>query len=565
MKPIIYQLFPRWFANPVQNPVPDGTIQQNGCGKFNAITTTALRSIKALGVTHVWYTGVVEHSTTTGYEQFGIPSSNPHVVKGNAGSPYSIRDYYDVDPDLAVSVPSRMQEFEALIHRTHKAGLKVIIDFVPNHLAREYHSDSKPAGVDDFGSADDSAKAFAPDNNFYYIPGVPFSPSIDLGAGDDAYREFPAKVTGNDCFSPSPSVCDWYETVKLNYGVDYATGEHHFSPIPDTWHKMLHILRFWAAKGVDAFRCDMVFMVPVEFWHWAIGLIKEEFPHILFIAEIYDVSLYRPFISYGGFDFLYDKVTLYDTLRDILTCRKPASALTSCWQTVDGINDHMLCFLENHDEQRIASPQFLGNAAKALPALVVASTITTAPFMLYSGQELGEPATEAEGFSGLDGRTTIFDYWSVDSLRRWYNGGKFSTALLSADEKRLRKTYAKVLSLCNAEPAIAQGAFYDLMYVNYDNFDSSKIFAYLRHHGNDTILVVANFGNGVANAAVTIPEHAFTFLGITPATYSATELMQGAQATVILSPQSPFSVVVQPHNVVMWKIIENNKKIKGRF
>ncbi len=556
MKPIIYQLFPRWFANSVSNPVPNGTIEQNGCGKLEFITTSALKSIKRLGVTHVWYTGVIEHSTTTDYSRFNIRSSNPHIVKGKAGSPYSIRDYFDIDPDLAVDVTNRMHEFEELVARTHKAGLKVIIDFVPNHLAREYFSDAKPAGVADFGENDDTGLAFSPSNNFYYLPGTHFSPSIDLGTGDNAYSEFPAKVTGNDCFSPSPSINDWYETVKLNYGVDYASGQCHFSPIPDTWHKMLTILLYWADKGIDAFRCDMVFMVPLDFWHWAIAQVKEKYPHIQFIAEIYDVALYRPFITHGGFDYLYDKVTLYDTLRDVLIGYKPASALTSCWQTVDGINSHMLCFLENHDEQRIASPQFLGDAAKALPAIVVAASISTAPFMLYSGQELGEPATDAEGFSGRDGRTSIFDYWSVDSLRRWFNNGKFNTARLTPNEKKLRQTYSRILNLCNREPAIAQGAFYDLMYVNYDNIGSNNVFAYLRHYGSDTILVVANFGHNEARVNLHIPEHAFSFLNIATGEYHATELLSANEATVKLSSEQPFNAIVPPHNAVLWKIIE---------
>lgn len=549
MKPIIYQVFPRWFTNTVTNTVPDGDISQNGCGKLNHFTPTLLRAIRNLGVTHIWYTGIIEHATATSYEQFGIKSSTPSVVKGKAGSPYAIRDYYDIAPDLAEDVPGRMKEFEKLVLRTHEAGLKVILDFVPNHVAREYFSDAKPRGTEDFGAHDNTDVAFSPDNSFYYMPGQEFiSPT---GAND--YREFPAKATGNDCFTAAPSVNDWYETVKLNYGIDYRDGSQHFSPIPATWQKMLHILRYWAKKGVDAFRCDMAFMVPLEFWHWATEQIKKEFPSIQFIAEIYDTGLYRPFIEYGGFDYLYDKVTLYDTLCAILRGNAPASAITSCWQTVDGINNHMLHFLENHDELRLASSQFMGSAMETLPALIVSATISSAPFMIYAGQELGENAPDAEGFSGHDGRTTIFDYWSIPSLRRWYNGGKCNSSRLLKQEKSLRKTYKKVLNLCNTEKAVACGQFYDLMYVNYNNLDPRFQYVYLRHFKDETILIAVNFSDDTAELNINIPRHAFDFLKIADGNYSATELLTEEKAQLTISSTRQIPVTIRPHGAVMWK------------
>ena len=366
MKPVIYQLLPRLFTNQCSSCVHYGTIEQNGVGKMNDITGRVLDSIRALGVTHVWYTGVIEHATTTDYSQYGITRDNPHIVKGKAGSPYAIKDYYDIDPDIAVDVPNRMTEFEALVKRTHNAGLKVVIDFVPNHVARQYHSDVKPAGIEDLGADDDRTKHFDPNNNFYYIPRQQFMPhDVFLGEGKDTYIEFPAKATGNDCFTAFPSKNDWYETIKINYGRDYGDHTEHFDPIPNTWFKMLHFLRYWASKGIDAFRCDMVHMVPVQFWKWAIPQVKEKYPNILFIAEIYDVGLYRDYLYNGKFDYLYDKVTLYDTLRNIQCHNASAATLTNCWQTVDGISDHMLNFLENHDEQRFASWEYAGNAALA--------------------------------------------------------------------------------------------------------------------------------------------------------------------------------------------------------
>ena len=562
MKPIIYQLFPRLFTNECSNCIPNGTIEQNGVGKMNQINDKVLKSIKELGITHVWYTGVIEHATKTDYSVHGINPDNPHVVKGNAGSPYAIKDYYDIDPDIAEDIPNRMQEFENLVKRTHDNGMKVIIDFVPNHVARQYHSDVKPAGIEDLGVGDNPDMMFAPNNNFYYITRQVFSPQFDLGSGKDAYFEFPAKATGNDCFSAFPSGNDWYETVKLNYGVDYGNGSRHFDPIPDTWFKMVNILRFWASKGIDAFRCDMVCMVPVVFWGWAIPLVKEKYPDIKFIAEIYDVSIYRDYIYRGGFDYLYDKVTLYDTLRGVQCCNISAASITSCWQTVDGINDHMLNFLENHDEQRFASAQYAGNAAIVTPSLVVSATINRGPMMIYQGQELGEKAADAEGFSGMDGRTTIFDYWSIPTVNRWYNGGKCNDKRLTDEEKSLRNLYKKVLNICNTEKAISDGEFFDLMYVNYGNVNPHRHYTYLRHYEDETILIAVNFGDEKADVTINIPPHAFDYLKLQQGNYNGTELLTGEKGKFSITSAEGFHTSIEPFNAVMWKLTpKKGKKI----
>ena len=547
-KAIIYQLMPRWFTNCNEKCVPNGSIRQNGCGKFNEIDESKLRSIKSLGATHVWYTGIIEHATATDYSRQGITPCNAHVVKGKAGSPYAIRDYYDVCPDFAVKVKNRMAEFEALVERTHRVGLKVIIDFVPNHVAREYESDAKPIGVQDLGENDNPMMFFDPKNNFFYITGQEFAPvGVDLGSGENAYREYPARATGNDCYSASPSRDDWYETVKLNYGVDPWNGSTHFDPVPPTWEKMLDILKFWTAKGVDGFRCDMAHMVPVAFWHWAIKQIKAINPDIVFIAEIYDVALYRSYINEGGFDYLYDKVTLYDTLRGIMCDGWPASDLTRCWQTVEGISAHMLNFLENHDEQRIASKQFCGEPLKALPALVVSATMSKCPFMVYAGQELGEPAADAEGYSGLDGRTTIFDYWSVPTLRRWHQGKP------TAPERQLRTMYRKILNLCNSEKTLAEGEFFDLMYVNQDTLDTRRQYAYLRHCDGAMALVVANFGDEAANTGVRIPGHALDCARMASGEYNITELLSGETTTGTLAGDSVMPVQVPAHSARIYR------------
>lgn len=561
-KPVIYQMLPRLFANYNANCVPSGTIMQNGCGKLNDITAKVLRQIADLGATHVWYTGVIEHAHCSDYTRYGIERDNQHVVKGQAGSPYAIKDYYDIDPDLAVDVPDRLGEFAELVKRTHHEGMKVIIDFVPNHVARRYHSDAAPKGVKDFGFNDDNTRFFAPDNNFYYIPRQQFAPSIDLTSGGDPYVEFPAKASGNDCFTAFPGRYDWYETVKLNYGVDYGDHSTHFDPIPDTWRKMVAILKYWARKGIDGFRCDMAFMVPIEFWHWAIPQVKAHYTDVLFIAEIYDVAQYRPFIDYAGFDYLYDKVNLYDTLRAIETANHSAALITNCWQTVDGIGPHMLNFLENHDEQRFASAFYAGDPWRVLPSLVVSTMISTGPMMIYFGQELGERAADAEGFSGRDGRTTIFDYWSIEKIRRWLNHGD-ARGQLTEDEQELRAMYRRVLTLANKEEAIREGAFFDLMYVNYDNprFNPHRHYAFLRSHGDETLLIIVNFGTEDSSVAVNIPLHAFNVLdipqGIDP---RASELLSGVRVQKALAATVPFEADVRAHGAVIWKFSRSRIK-----
>lgn len=562
-KPIIYQLIPRLFGNTTENCIPNGTIEENGVGKMNDITPIVLNSIKQLGITHIWYTGIIEHAHKTDYTKYGMPNDNPNVIKGNAGSPYAIKDYYDVDPDIAINVPKRINEFEQLVKRTHDAGMKVIIDFVPNHVARQYHSDVKPVGIEDLGKGDDNTYFFKHNNNFYYIPRQQFLPNIEVTEDESSYYEFPAKASGNDAFTAFPGEYDWYDTVKLNYGVDYGDGSCHFDPIPDTWFKMLHILRYWASKGIDGFRCDMVHMVPLEFWNWAISNIKETYPGLVFIAEIYDTRLYRDFIKIGGFDYLYDKVTLYDTLRGIQCSNYSAAQITNCWQTVDGINDNMLSFLENHDEQRFASKQFAGDAAIVIPSLVISAMINKGPFMIYAGQELGEPAADAEGYSGCDGRTTIFDYWSIPTIRRWFNKGRCDGSLLTGREKWLRDIYSKIMTLCNEEKAISQGAFFDLMYVNYVNstLKPHDQYVFMRSFENETLIIAVNFRANSCDLKINIPCHAFNILNIKEGTYEATELITGEKAKKTLSSKEQFETFISPYNAVVWKLCA--KKIKS--
>ena len=528
-KIIIYQVFTRLFGNSKNVCKRNGTLVENGCGKMDFFDSVTLRRIKKLGATHIWYTGVIRHASKTDYSAYGVPSQHPAVVKGNAGSPYAITDYYDVDPDLAVEVDKRMEEFEALVERTHNMGLKVIIDFVPNHVARQYKSVAKPEGVKDLGETDDTGLEFSPGNNFYYCTGVPFEPYFDLmcGAGYP-YTEFPAKATGNDHFDSHPGSTDWYETVKLNYGVDYCDAggrSYHFDPVPDTWHKMAAILDFWAGKGVDGFRCDMAEMVPVEFWSWAIARTKAAHPGLLFIGEVYNPSLYRNFVA-CGFDYLYDKVGMYDCLCGVMRGGCPASAITWQWQSVDDIKDHMLYFLENHDEMRLASDFLVGDGRRGVPALVISALMGGNPYMLYAGQEFGERGMDSEGFSGRDGRTTIFDYWTVPSLYHGY----VDRRKMSAGEMLLEGVYTKVLNIARTEKAVADGLFFDLMYANNDgacSFNPDRQYAFLRKCGSDVLLVAVNFYDKAVDCGIRLPHHAFEYLGLPEKRVKACDLLGG--------------------------------------
>lgn len=551
----IYQVLPRLYGNTVANNIPSGDIHENGCGKLGDFTPEALKRIKDFGFTHIWYTGVLEHATQTDYTTYGIAKDHPAVVKGKAGSPYAIKDYYDICPDLAAAPEKRMKEFEALVRRTHKAGLKMLIDFVPNHVARSYHSDAKPARVKDLGEGDDMAKGFSPQNNFYYLPGQMFSTENfeEDRAANVPYREYPAKVTGNNCFSPRPGRNDWYETVKLNYGVDfYAGGTTHFDPVPDTWDKMTAILLFWAKKGVDGFRCDMAEMVPAEFWAYAIAKVKEKYPKLIFVAEVYNPAEYRRYLQ-SGFDYLYDKVGLYDTLRAVVRGEASASCITGQWQCVDDIRTHMLYFLENHDEQRIASDFFAGSGEKARPALAVSAFMGTNPLMIYAGQELGERGMDAEGFSGRDGRTTIFDYWHVDTLDRLCHGDLLTC---TPEQQALYAYYNNIVKLCNSEAALREGTFYDLQYANYvaDNgYNADRQYAFLRAAGKEKMLIVANFADQDVHVGVRIPENAFAFMGLREGLCSAHDLLSGEMQTLELRKDGTAFVEIPANNAVVLK------------
>ena len=524
MKINVYQVFTRLFGNTTTTNKAWGTLEENGVGKFDDFTDEALEAIRNLGITHIWYTGVLHHAMVTDYSEIGIPGDDPDVVKGRAGSPYSVKDYYNVNPDLAVDPARRLEEFEALVERTHRHGLKVIIDIVPNHVARVYHSVSNPEGVEDFGSSDDLSREYLKDNNFYYIPGKPFKVpewrdgyrvlgGEDHPQADGYFREDPARWTGNGSRSPQPDMNDWYEAVKINFGVS-PDGSHDFETLPDgyenepfqvhhefwtgkvlpdSWKKFRDIVLYWLNKGVDGFRYDMAEMVPVEFWSYLNSAIKMANPDAFLLAEIYQPHMYRDYLRKGKMDYLYDKVQLYDSLKGIMQGHGSTDAIVQIQHELADIEEHMLHFLENHDEQRIASEEFAGDARKGMPAMVVSATIGRSPTMLYFGQHVGEPGAEDPGF-GAPSRTSIYDYMGVPHHQRWMNYGKFDGALLSEEEKELNDFYARLLNFTKNNGAL-RGEYREIHSHNkkHSRWYNDRVFSFVRWKGGENLIIISNF------------------------------------------------------------------------
>ena len=545
-------MLPRLWGNDKTRPKKNGSLSDNGTGKISDVNTKTLEYIKWLGCSHIWLTGMIRHSTQSTEE--GCIASHPQFVKGKAGSPYAICDYYDINPYLADNPSDRLDEFKELINRIHAAGLKVIIDFVPNHVARDYGKTTSSEGHPVLGSTDDKNVHWKEDNDFIYYPGAELRLPTDCPKGMEPYYEMPAMATGNNCYSPEPGINDWYETVKINYCDSYTP----------TWERMRDIVAYWAAMGVDGFRCDMVELVPAAFMQWLISEIKKEYPSVIFIAEVYKKELYNKYVREVGFDFLYDISGLYDTLRAVVEKNvndngmpvdlwQSCMGITRCWQFLSDLQPYMLNFLENHDEQRFGSDFFGKDAKNTFSSLYVSLFLNTAPFMIYFGEEVGEKGMEEEGFSGRDGRTTIFDWWSLGSVRRLRKAIE-SGAYKSLDKKQLVKAgmkaeeadvfvkFAEATRFAAADPAISKGTTYDLCYCNMssDGFDKNRHFAFLRDFEDHTILVACNFSSREANIKLTIPEHAFEWMEI-PVTE---DLYPGKTIDVKIAPMDAQKIVL---------------------
>ncbi|MBF7072690.1 alpha-amylase family protein [Glaciecola sp. MH2013] len=563
-KPVVYQVFTRLYGNKNTTNKAWGSIDENGVGKFSDFDNKALQDIKALGTSYIWYTGVPHHAVINDYTDYGISLDDPDVVKGRAGSPYAVKDYYNVNPDLADQPENRLQEFEALIKRTHENGMKVIIDIVPNHVARGYESLTRPDDVSDFGENDDTSLEYARDNNFYYVVGESFKvPEGENGyrplggethpLADGKFNENPAKWTGNGARAPQPGFHDWYETVKVNYGVrpdgsydfdelpaDYANkdlSEHRAfwknKDVPDSWVKFEQIVHYWLDKGVDGFRYDMAEMVPVEFWSYLNSSIKEKKPEAFLLAEVYNPSLYRDYLALGKMDYLYDKVEFYDSLKLLMQGKGPAQPLEDIQASLADIELNMLHFLENHDEQRIASPEFAGNAEKGKPALVVSALISRSPTMLYFGQDVGEDGSEEPGF-GDPSRTSIFDYMGVPAHQRWMNNGAFDGGQSSVQEVALRAYYEKVMNISATHPTML-GKYASLHSFNVkiaendvNNAYAESMFSFVRYTDSSALIVVSSFKNEKINGLkISLPVALLSEWKLVEGSYAAVGMLNG--------------------------------------
>ena len=551
-KIVIYQVFTRLFGNKNTTNKPWGTAEENGVGKFNDFTDKALHEIKDLGVSYIWYTGVPHHALIRDYTAIGISNDDPEVVKGRAGSPYAVKDYYNVNPDLAVNPENRLQEFEGLIARTHKAGLKVIIDIVPNHIARKYEGKNNPVGVNDFGADDDVSVEYKRDNNFYYIPNTRFEiPNTAKPLNgeknllvDGKFQEYPAKWTGNGSRMAKPDKNDWYETVKVNYGIrpdgskdfptlpagfDTKSYQEHYNfwkdkNVPDSWKKFRSIALYWTAKGVDGFRYDMAEMVPYEFWSYMNSAVKMANPDAFLLAEVYNPKEYRNYIHLGKMDYLYDKVETYDKLKDIIQGRSLPDGLSDIQKGMADIEHHMLHFLDNHDEQRLASAEFAGTPQKGKPLMVVSTAISSSPTMVYFGQEVGEAGNENAGF-GTHSRTSIFDYIGVPNHQRWMNGGKFDGGQLTRDEKELRDFYKRLLNFSINSSAL-MSKFEEIQALNRNNtkgYDPG-IYSFARWCDTQKLIVVANFSwLSTSNFELNIPSDLIQKWNLKDGNYTLTD------------------------------------------
>lgn len=560
MRPVIYQLFVRHFSNFKQGGQPWGDIAQNGCGSFVDVNDAALESIARLGVTHIWLTGVLRHATRTEYP--GIPASPECVVKGKAGSPYAVTDYYDIDPDLAKNSERRMEEFQALLKRCRRWGLIPLIDFVPNHVSRNYRSLVKPECT--FGAHDRTDVFFARDNSFYYLEPFGGNRTLLLPEGEYHPERGCGRVSGNNAATWTPGAYDWYETVKLNYGSDYRHGAEAAEALPGilapkravpaTWQLMDDILAYWQNMGVGGFRCDMAHMVPMPFWSWIIANARLRDSSVFFMAEAYNDHMkltpgdVHEALTNAGFRGVYD-APAYHALRRLYEEGSWANDL-------DAFNRPEKCtfftgvrYVENHDEPRLASPLHWGasgaNVAQALMTLQY--TATASPVLIYNGQECSERAEGPGGYGGDNGRTSIFDYTNLPRFQHWTNGGRYDGALMTEEESALRRYMASLLPLLQ-HPALSKGSFYGLNWANRctkgygrcegESVSGHYLYAFLRHFrpSKSTVIIVCNLSpEREAHTHIHIPEDAVRWAFKKPRRHVFRNLLSPTEAPLIIN------------------------------
>lgn len=536
MAPRIYALPIRHFIGALDGPDRCRGFERVVSGKFSSLSGPALNSIRELGFTHLWLIGVVRHATGRDWSEIGLPPDPPDVLKGRAGSPFAIRDSFDVCPDHADDPSFRMDEFKACVDRVHDSGMRVIIDFVPNHVARTYASVVRPEL--DFGTNDDKSRFHAPGNHFYYLPGegplrLPWAGKTEPG---DRYRGEVevARVTGNNVASPAPGPDDWFETCKLNYGWDYRRGRDAASEVNEesgdmhgTWQRMDAVLAHWQGLGVDGFRCDMAHWIPGSFWRWAIRRARERNPDSFFVAEAYAndpggtiAGDMAAVLIRAGFDLVYDH-DAYRMIRGVLEGPKWANDLDAVLQS-GGNGRTRVRYVENQDEVRVAHPGNWGGGGARLgwtAAAVLWLAGQSAP-LLFAGQEVGA-SSSATGMGGDGaGRFPLFEYGSIPELEGWINGGRYDGSRLTVGERELREAYRRLLGWMD-HPAVERGIFVPVNPYNALNPDFGReageaasghwVYAWIRicrESGAQGLLFVANLHprGWTGNIGLRLPE-----------------------------------------------------------
>ena len=289
---------------------------------------------------------------------------------------------------------------------------------------------------------------------------------------------------------------DWTDTVK----VDWSN--------PRTAVEMQKVLRFWASLGVDGFRCDMVELVPARTLGEVISAVRSDYPDLLFVAEVYQKENYSTYLDVCGFDLLYDKSGSYDILRGIIGGVRSARELTWNWQRLGDFQGRMLNFLENHDEQRLASRWFAGDVSRAWAAVAFSMLFNDASFMYYAGQELGEDASE-----GAEGRTSIFDWChpaTLSGLASYLGTGRG----LGRKERHILARYRELASLA-CRPVFREGCVWDLCYCQEGtSFNPDRHFCFVRYSAGEAWLVFCNFSSEPVSLAVNIPAELQSAAGI---------------------------------------------------
>ncbi len=495
---VIYEL-------PVRTYLAKGAHEEN-TGKLSYLTIEVLKEIKELGVDYIWIAGILENANPK--------IVDPDVVKGDAGSFYAIYDNWDISSQVG-----NLDEFDALIERAHSIGLRVLIDFIPNHTARVHKTDVVCKEEIDFGKGENPNENFSLDNNFYYlgsnstfVPPKTSLPGVDGFFDMDIFMpgiqfESPARVTGNNVLSALPQYHDWYETVKLNYGLNLFSDGKPFIGASKTWKQMLDVAIYWLNKGVDGFRVDVTHGVAVEFWYYFINEVRKVQPNAFFVAEAFEedpikstgFSLEKLFDA--GFDSVLNGPMYWNLRRQALLSQNMNS---STYYHSPGSRKSILDngysfthYMGNHDEVRLASSFFAPSLESRVDrawlglAYSIYAALLPGNFLIHGGDEFQEEASLPGVFGGYDGRTSIFDFVYQPQTRTWLYEERPHWMI------NFREMYRRLFSLkkripFNIKHSTSNPTFIDLMKINDSKNISKWVSAYVRFFNNERYLVVMN-------------------------------------------------------------------------